>query len=70
MGGNQSMRDAATLLPVLINMAETAKSRQLHRGDLDAACKQYEDEMMPRAFGWVEKSGSTQLFVSIPLIVI
>jgi hypothetical protein len=64
MGGNQSMRDTATLLPILLNLNRLAQSRPLQNADFEAACKEYEDEMMPRAFKWVEKSGGTKLFVS------
>lgn len=55
-GGNQSMLDAAKMLPYL---------QELARGSSDAPVKQaqefYEAEMMERTFAWVEKSGGRNI---------
>ncbi|KAK3112403.1 hypothetical protein LTR53_011350 [Teratosphaeriaceae sp. CCFEE 6253] len=58
MGGNQAMRDTATILPILVRLdRQYRESRQLSRGVVKQACAEYEDEMIPRAFSWVRKSG-------------
>lgn len=58
------MRDTVSLLSTLLNLSRISTTRSLSRDDVEHACKEYEDEMMPRAFEWVEKSGDTTLFVS------
>ena len=64
MGGNQAMRDAATALPILVGLASQASSGQhLSTQSIKEACKEYEDEMIPRAFSWVRKSGGSNLMV-------
>lgn len=64
MGGNQSMRDIATALPQLKRLAEVAKSgNPLSEKLLTEACSEYENEMIPRAFEWVKKSGGSTIVV-------
>jgi len=64
MGGNQAMRDTASLLPQLVKLNAQVKSGKLpSTEELAAACKVYEDEMIPRAFDWVRKSGGDQQIV-------
>ncbi|KAK5688095.1 hypothetical protein LTS10_000073 [Elasticomyces elasticus] len=58
MGGNQAMRDTATMLPILVRLNQEAQGdRNLSRSAIQMACAEYEDEMIPRAFAWVRKSG-------------
>lgn len=59
------MRDTATLLPILMQLNEKAKSGKVSTATVEAACNEYEAEMIPRAFGWVDKSGGTNAFVCI-----
>ncbi|KAH8763103.1 hypothetical protein F5883DRAFT_716127 [Diaporthe sp. PMI_573] len=56
-GGNQSMRDAAMALPLVTELAERARSGDLGDKHVEDACKAFEDEMIPRTFEWVKKSG-------------
>lgn len=65
MGGNQSLRDTTALLPVLLDLSNKSKVGSLSSEDVENACKTYEDEMIPRAFEWVAKSGGTKGFVSL-----
>jgi len=64
------MRDTASLLPQLVKLNGQVKSGKVavNRGVI-AACKVYEDEMIPRAFDWVRKSGGDQQIVRKPLNV-
>lgn len=59
------MRDAATALPILVRLASQATSSGQHLStqSIKEACKEYEDEMIPRAFSWVRKSGGSNLMV-------
>ncbi|KAJ7355623.1 hypothetical protein DFH08DRAFT_922644 [Mycena albidolilacea] len=58
MGGNQAMRDAADMLPVLVELAEKYKSSAPPgEPEIKDACRRYEQAMIPRAFEWVSKSG-------------
>ncbi|KAK0109974.1 hypothetical protein ONS95_002641 [Cadophora gregata] len=62
MGGNQSMRDAATILPLLVRLHTEAESNKGTSVEaIAAACREYEDEMIPRTFEWVAKSGGSNL---------
>jgi hypothetical protein len=64
MGGNQSMRDAATILPLLKKLSEIKEAEGvLSQGSVARLCKEYEDEMIPRAFEWVKKSGGSEIVV-------
>lgn len=58
------MRDAAMALPLLTGLAERAKSGELEDRQVEDACKSFEDEMIPRTFEWVKKSGGDQAIVS------
>ena len=59
-GGNQSMKDAAVLLPFIVQLADLAKLNK-HATNLEvtSVCERYENEMIPRTFAWVQKSGGT-----------
>lgn len=59
------MRDAAMALPFLIELAERARSRELSDKHFEDACKAFEDEMIPRTFEWVKKSGGNETIVSV-----
>ena len=54
------MKDAAVLLPFIVQLADSAKLNK-HATDLEvmSACERYENEMIPRTFAWVQKSGGT-----------
>ncbi|KAF4310739.1 Monooxygenase FAD-binding protein [Botryosphaeria dothidea] len=60
-GGNQAMRDAAVALPLLIDLAEKAKTGDLNDKHVEDACQAFEDEMIPRTFEWVKKSGGREI---------
>lgn len=65
MGGNQAMQDAATALPLIERLAALAKSGvRPTTEDISRACREYEDEMIPRSFSWVQKSGGRTVVVS------
>ncbi|KAL3480489.1 FAD/NAD(P)-binding domain-containing protein [Aspergillus californicus] len=58
MGGNQAMQDAATALPLISRLAASSKPEiRPTTQDISRACQEYEDEMIPRSFAWVQKSG-------------
>ena len=58
MGGNQSMQDTATALPLLKQLnQEKVLEHVIKIDDISRACMMLEDEMIPRAFSWVQKSG-------------
>ncbi|KIW14154.1 hypothetical protein PV08_06935 [Exophiala spinifera] len=62
MGGNTAMRDTATMLPLVTELAEYAEEHKyLPTTVVAEKLDQYEAEMVPRAFGWVEKSGGTTI---------
>ncbi|KAK6082287.1 hypothetical protein SCUP515_02579 [Seiridium cupressi] len=59
MGGQQAMRDTADALPLILKLSQKASSSEgLRPEDFAAACNEYEDAMIPRAFDWVRKSGN------------
>lgn len=61
-GGNQSLRDAATILPLLVKLASAARCGNTPTTkDVEIGCRNYEEEMIPRAFEWVQKSGGTNI---------
>jgi hypothetical protein len=65
MGGNQALCDTATILPLVSGLAQSAqKEHQVTTEDIAQALVQYETEMIPRAFDWVEKSGGRTIMVS------
>jgi hypothetical protein len=69
MGGNQAMRDVATALPLLQKLAQIkAISGELSQATVTKTCQEYEDEMIPRAFEWVQKSGGMSIVVSPPFL--
>lgn len=59
------MRDAGMALPLLTELAERARSRELGDKHFEEACKAFEDEMIPRTFEWVKKSGGNETIVCI-----
>lgn len=64
------MRDAAMALPLLTELAERAKSGELGDKHFEDACKAFEDEMIPRTFEWVKKSGGNETIVGIEHLLI
>lgn len=62
-GGNQSLHDAADLLPEILALNDIARSLDdktaLTEAQIEQACRQYENVMIDRAFPWVRKSGGT-----------
>ncbi|KAI6773060.1 hypothetical protein HG530_004018 [Fusarium avenaceum] len=61
MGGNQAMLDTTVLLPLIQRLDKTMEAHgSLPNEVVAAACKEYEHEMIPRAFYWVEASGGTK----------
>ncbi|KAK2025529.1 FAD/NAD(P)-binding domain-containing protein [Colletotrichum zoysiae] len=61
MGGNQAMLDTTVLLPLIKRLQEAMESDGILRNEVvAAACKEYEHEMIPRTFYWVEASGGTK----------
>jgi len=57
-GGNQSMKDAAVLLPLIAFLADLASANKRATNlEVASACREYENEMIPRTFAWVQKSG-------------
>lgn len=61
------MRDAASALPLLVGLAEKANDNALTDRDVDTACQSFEDEMIPRTFEWVKKSGGKEVIVSVAI---
>lgn len=60
------MRDTATLLPIILELFETARTgKSCTTNDIARACQQYGDEMIPRSFAWVKKSGGIQPVVRL-----
>lgn len=59
------MRDAAMALPLLTQLAERARSGELGDKHIEEACKTFEDEMIPRTFEWVKKSGGKETIVCV-----
>lgn len=59
------MRDAGMALPLLIELAERARSGELGSKNFEDACKTFEDEMIPRTFEWVKKSGGNETIVCV-----
>jgi hypothetical protein len=67
MGGNQAMRDAADMLKQLLPLAQLASSgAPVEDLDVQRAVQAYEDDMIPRAFDWVQKSEGLGRKVGIP----
>ncbi|KAK6719612.1 hypothetical protein SNK05_002742 [Fusarium graminearum] len=60
MGGNQAMLDAKVMVPFLERLNYLAKKTgSVSEEAIGAACHEYEREMIPRSFDWVEASGGT-----------
>ncbi|WXC42960.1 hypothetical protein QX201_002734 [Fusarium graminearum] len=61
MGGNQAMLDAKVIVPFLERLNYLAeKTGSVSEEAIEAACDEYEREMIPRSFDWVEASGGTK----------
>jgi hypothetical protein len=66
MGGNSALCDCDQALRMLTRLASCASTSGFVDGTaVVQACKEYEDEMMPRAFGWVKASGGANMVVSV-----
>jgi 2-polyprenyl-6-methoxyphenol hydroxylase-like FAD-dependent oxidoreductase len=66
MGGNQAMLDTTIIAPLLERLNQAAqKNGSVSTAEVAAACGEYEREMIPRAFEWVELSGGTKAVASI-----
>ncbi|KAF5671909.1 fungal specific transcription factor factor [Fusarium denticulatum] len=62
MGGNQAMRDAADMLPELLELNRAAQAGPpLSTKEIETRCNAYEEKMIDRSFAWVAKSGGTAL---------
>ncbi|EWY79605.1 hypothetical protein FOYG_17240 [Fusarium oxysporum NRRL 32931] len=62
MGGNQALRDTATILPLLVGLSQDSESGNVPTTEkVTRQLQLYETEMIPRAFGWVKKSGGTSV---------
>jgi hypothetical protein len=71
MGGNQAMLDTTFIAPLLERLNKSAEARgHVSTGEVAAACQEYEKEMIPRAFEWVELSGGTKAVVSTLILSI
>jgi len=58
------MRDVATVLPLLKRLDDRANATGSVPNEMVVeACMEYEAEMIPRAFEWVQKSGGSTLCV-------
>ena len=65
MGGNMAMFDTAMAMPFICRLHEIAKvSRRASTLSCAAACREFEAEMIPRAFRWVEDSSGLKTTVS------
>lgn len=65
MGGNQAMFDTTIILPLIERLnAINEASGAVSTAQIADACKEFEKEMIPRAFFWVEASGGAKAVVS------
>ncbi|OBS15261.1 hypothetical protein FPOA_13854 [Fusarium poae] len=61
MGGNQAMLDTTVIAPLIQRLDKAmAADGVLETEVVAAACAEYEREMIPRTFYWVEASGGTK----------
>lgn len=59
------MRDTATALPIILRLAQAAEANKSpSKEDYRTACEDYEKEVIPRSFEWVQKSGG-EFFILI-----
>ncbi|GKT51446.1 ZEB2-regulated ABC transporter 1 [Colletotrichum spaethianum] len=72
MGGNQAMLDAGHMLPFLTDLASRdSEKKPVSTEDIRKAVNEFENEMIPRAFNWVKKSGGDnfiRLFNKTPAV--
>ena len=65
MGGNQAMYDSGVVMAKMAHLAQVARStKRVLRREIEKAVIEYEEEMIPRAFEWVKKSGGDDFVVS------
>ena len=65
MGGNQAMYDSGMVMAKMAHFAQIARStKRVPRKEIEKAVTEYEEEMIPRAFEWVKKSGGDDFVVS------
>ncbi|KAL9562746.1 hypothetical protein ACKAV7_013098 [Fusarium commune] len=58
MGGNQAMQDSAMAVPLLAHLDQISREQDhVPSQDIMTLCREFEAEMVPRAFEWVERSG-------------
>jgi 2-polyprenyl-6-methoxyphenol hydroxylase-like FAD-dependent oxidoreductase len=70
MGGNQAMLDTTVIGPLVTRLNEAARTQGApSTGEIAASLKVYEQEMIPRAFYWVEASGGTSPVVSYAMSI-
>ncbi|KAF5701366.1 hypothetical protein FMUND_13918 [Fusarium mundagurra] len=61
MGGNQAMLDTTVILPLIQRFNKAMEADGVVETEtIAAACAEYEREMIPRTFYWVETSGGTK----------
>ncbi|KAH7183702.1 uncharacterized protein B0J16DRAFT_374097 [Fusarium flagelliforme] len=61
MGGNQAMLDTTVILPLIQRLDKVMTTDGVLETEVvAAACEEYEREMIPRTFYWVETSGGTK----------
>lgn len=66
MGGNQALRDCADILPFMVELDKLFRNKgSLLDQDILPLIRSYEDGMIERAFEWVEKSGGSDIPVSV-----
>jgi hypothetical protein len=66
MGGNQALRDCAEVLSYMIKLNTSFQTNgSVSDNEIQSLVQSYEDEMIERAFEWVEKSGGSVIPVSI-----
>ena len=65
MGGNMAMFDTTVAVPLIQRLHDIAEtSGRVSTTACAAACREFEAEMIPRAFRWVEDSGGFKAVVS------
>ncbi|KAL6414165.1 FAD binding domain-containing protein [Ilyonectria robusta] len=57
MGGNMAMLDAGQALPLIVDLAKNNQEKRVANAEIGKALSAFENEMIPRSFEWVKKSG-------------
>lgn len=66
MGGNMAMLDAGQALPLIVDLAaKNTQDKRVTKDEIGKALSAFENEMIPRSFEWVKKSGGDNFVVSI-----